>query len=299
MSLHKSTVFYGVATALITPFQKNSIDYNAFAELIERQIEGGIDALLVAGTTGEGATLSYEEHHDLIAFAKERIGGRVPLLAGCGSNSTARAIELAQNACEAGADALLAVTPYYNKASHQGLILHYHAIADAATRPLMLYNVPSRTGVSLRMEEYRILAEHPNIVGVKESSGDLSLMDALISECGKDLDVYAGNDDQILSALKLGAVGGISVYSNLYPRAMSHLYRLFVNESRTLAAETQRALLPYYKALFWEVNPIPVKYLASELGLCEAEYRLPLCPPSADCRRRLKALFEIESEKNS
>ena len=299
MSLHKSTVFYGVATALITPFREHSIDYNAFADLIEGQIESGIDALLVAGTTGEGATLSYEEHHDLIAFAKERIGGRVPLLAGCGSNSTARAIELAQNACDAGADALLAVTPYYNKASHQGLILHYHAIANAASRPLMLYNVPSRTGVSLQMEEYRLLAKHPNIVGVKESSGDLMLMDALIAECGKDLDVYAGNDDQLLPALKLGAAGGISVYSNLYPKAMSHLYRLFVHESRQLAEETQRTLLPYYKALFWEVNPIPVKYLASELGLCNAEYRLPLCPPSPDCRRRLKALFEIESEKNS
>ena len=299
MSLHKSTVFYGVATALITPFRENLIDYDAFADLIEQQIEGGIDALLVAGTTGEGATLSYEEHHDLIAFAKERIGGRVPLLAGCGSNSTARAIELAQNASEAGADALLAVTPYYNKASHQGLLLHYHAIADAASRPLMLYNVPSRTGVALGMEEYRILAKHPNIVGVKESSGDLTLMDALISECGKDLDVYAGNDDQLLPALKLGAAGGISVYSNLCPKAMSHLYRLFVNESKTLAQETQRALLPYYKALFWEVNPIPVKYLASEMGLCLAEYRLPLCPPSPDCRRRLKALFDPKFEKNS
>ena len=297
MSLHKTTVFYGVATALITPFQKGEIDYSAFADLIEQQISGGIHALLVAGTTGEGATLTYQEHHDLIAFAKERIGGRIPLLAGCGSNSTSRAVELAQNACDAGADALLAVTPYYNKASHQGLILHYHAIADAVTRPLMIYNVPSRTGVALQMEEYRILAKHPNIVGVKESSGDLTLMDALIAECGKDLDVYAGNDDQLILALKLGAVGGISVYSNLYPKAMSHLYRLYINESKTLAEETQRTLIPYYKALFWEVNPIPVKYLASEMGLCLAEYRLPLCPPSADCRRRLKKAFGIESEK--
>lgn len=299
MSLHKTTVFYGIATALITPFEGGLIDYNALADLIEQQIAGGIHALLVAGTTGEGTTLTYEEHHDLIAFAKERIGNRVPLLAGCGSNSTSRAVELAQNACEAGADALLAVTPYYNKASHNGLILHYEAIANAATRPLMLYNVPSRTGVSLRMEEYRILSKHPNIVSVKESSGDLGLMEALIAECGKDLDVYAGNDDQLIPALKLGATGGISVYSNLFPEQMSRLYRLFVNESRTLADQTQRALLPYYKALFLEVNPIPVKYAASLMGLCQAEYRLPLCPPSEDCCRQLKKLFGGTPEKNS
>lgn len=299
MSLHKTTVFYGIATALITPFEGGSIDYNALADLIEQQIAGGIHALLVAGTTGEGATLTYEEHHDLIAFAKERIGNRVPLLAGCGSNSTSRAVELAQNACEAGADALLAVTPYYNKASHNGLILHYETIANAATRPLMLYNVPSRTGVSLRMEEYRILSKHPNIVSVKESSGDLGLMEALIAECGKDLDVYAGNDDQLIPALKLGATGGISVYSNLFPEQMSRLYRLFVNESRTLADQTQRALLPYYKALFLEVNPIPVKYVASLMGFCQAEYRLPLCPPSEDCCRQLKKLFGGMPEKNS
>ncbi len=293
MSLHKTTIFRGVATALITPFQKGEIDYTALANLIERQIAGGIHALLIAGTTGEGATLTYEEHHDLIAFAKERIKGRVPLLAGCGSNSTSRAIELAQNACRAGADALLAVTPYYNKASHTGLILHYQAIADAASRPLMLYNVPSRTGVSLGMEQYRVLAKHPNIVGVKESSGDLGLMEALISECGDDLDIYAGNDDQLIPALKFGAAGGISVYSNLFPQKMSEIYRLFVNQSQKSAEEKQRALLPYYKALFWEVNPIPVKYLASELELCLAEYRLPLCPPSADSCRRLKNSFGL------
>ena len=291
MSLHKNTVFHGIATALITPFYKGEIDYSALADLIEAQIDGGIHALLVAGTTGEGATLSYEEHHHVIAFAKEQIRGRVPLLAGCGSNSTSRAVELAKNACDAGADALLAVTPYYNKASHKGLILHYQAIADEACRPLMLYNVPSRTGVALGMEEYRILAKHPNIVGVKESSGDLGLMEALISECGDDLDVYAGNDDQLLPALKLGALGGISVYSNLFPKRMSDIYRLYVNENRRLAEEEQRRLLPYYKALFWEVNPIPVKYLASLLGLCHAEYRLPLCPPSADCCRRLRDAF--------
>ncbi|MBQ8431300.1 MAG: 4-hydroxy-tetrahydrodipicolinate synthase [Clostridia bacterium] len=291
MSLHKPTLFHGVATALITPFRNGNVDYDAFAALIETQIAGGVDALVVAGTTGEGATLTYAEHHDLIAFAKERIGGRLPLLAGCGSNSTARAVELAQNACEAGADGLLAVTPYYNKASHQGLLLHYNAIANAANRPLILYNVPSRTGVSLTMEEYRALAKHPTIVGVKEASGDLGLLEALVSECRDDLDVYAGNDDQFLPALKLGAVGLVSVCSNLFPLEMNEIYRLFVQQNLRLAEQRARGLLTKQRALFWEVNPIPVKYVASLLGICAPEYRLPLCPPAPDTCKRLQKLF--------
>lgn len=291
MSLHKPTVFYGVATALITPFRGGAIDYDAMDGLIEQQIAGGVNALLVAGTTGEASTLDYGEHHDLIAFARERIGGRVPLLAGCGSNCTGRAVELARSACEAGADALLAVTPYYNKATHRGLIRHYHAIADAASRPLMLYNVPSRTGVSLQMEQYRALAGHPNITGVKESSGDLTLMERLIEECGDRLDIYAGNDDQLLPALKLGAVGGISVYSNLFPKDTCEVWRLFINQSKKAAEQKQIRLLPRQQALFWEVNPIPVKYVASLLGLCENEYRLPLCPPAPETCKRLKEMF--------
>lgn len=291
MSLHKPTVFYGVATALITPFRCGEIDYGALADLIEAQLAGGINALLIAGTTGEASTLDYGEHHDLIAFAKERIGGRVPLLAGCGSNCTSRAVELAKSACEAGADALLAVTPYYNKATHRGLIYHYRAIADAASRPLMLYNVPSRTGVSLQMEQYRVLAEHPNITGVKESSGDLGLMERLIAECGEKLDVYAGNDDQLLPALKLGALGGISVYSNLFPADMCEVWKLFANHSKKAAEQKQNKLLTRQQAMFWEVNPIPVKYVASLLGICENEFRLPLCPPAPETCKRLKELF--------
>lgn len=291
MSLHKTTVFYGIATALITPFEKGHIDYSALDTLIEAQIEGGIDAILVAGTTGESSTLEYSEHKGLIRFAKERIRGRVPLLAGCGSNCTSRAVELARTACEAGADALLAVTPYYNKASHQGLVLHYQKIADEATRPLMLYNVPSRTGVSITVEQYRRLAKHPNIVGVKESSGDLGLLDRLISECGDDLDIYTGNDDQLLPSLKLGACGGISVYSNLYPAQMKELYRLFVNQNRKAAEQLQARILQKQQSLFLEVNPIPVKYVASLLGLCGCEYRLPLYQPSIETAARLRDLF--------
>jgi 4-hydroxy-tetrahydrodipicolinate synthase len=291
MSLHKMTVFTGAATALITPFQNGEIDWEAFGNLIDLQTDAGIGALLVAGTTGESATLTLREHHDLIAYAARRIGGRVPLLAGCGSNSTAHALTLAESACDAGADALLAVTPYYNKASDRGLLLHYRAIADRATRPLMLYNVPSRTGFHLSMELYRALASHPNIVAVKEASGDLGLLEALCSECGDDLDVYTGNDHQIVAAMKLGAQGVISVFSNLQPRAVADLCRLCTTGDYRTAGKRQRALLPQMQALFWEVNPIPVKYVAALRGLCDAEYRLPLCPPSPELSKKLQGMF--------
>lgn len=291
MSLHKPTIFTGAATALITPFLGGELDYEALGNLIEIQIEAGISALLVAGTTGESATLTARELHDLVAFAKERIDGRVPLLAGCGSNSTAHAIELAKSAAEGGADALLAVTPYYNKASDRGLLLHYRAIADSAARPLILYNVPSRTGYHLSMELYRELAKHENIVGVKEASGDLGLLEALCAECGDDFDVYTGNDHQLVAAMKLGAQGVISVASNIIPRAVTEICRLCVNRDFRAAGQRQRAVLPQMQALFREVNPIPVKYVASLKGLCAAEYRLPLCPPAPDTARFLQGIF--------
>ena len=291
MSIQKQTVFTGVATALITPFREGSIDYQALASIIEWQIASGVSALLVAGTTGESPTLGYSEHMELIAFAKRQINGRVPLLAGCGSNSTANAIQLVKNACEAGADALLAVTPYYNKTSERGIVLHYRALADAATRPLILYNVPTRTGFSMTLDAYRTLAAHENIVGVKEASGDLGLLEALCAECGDRLDVYTGNDHQTVSSMKLGAKGVISVYSNLEPLSMIELCRLCFGDDYRLANQHLRPLLPKMQALFWEVNPIPVKYVAAERGLCAPEYRLPLCPPSPEVAKKLKALF--------
>lgn len=291
MSIQKPTVFTGVATALITPFQNGAIDYPSLSALIEFQIASGVSALLVAGTTGESPTLSYSEHMELIAFAKQQIGGRVPLLAGCGSNSTANAVQLAKNACEAGADALLAVTPYYNKSTERGIVLHYRTLADAATKPLILYNVPSRTGFSMTLDTYRALASHENIVGVKEASGDLGLLEALCSECGDRLDVYTGNDHQTVSSMKLGARGVISVYSNLDPLAMIELYRLCIGNDFRLANQHLRAHLQKMQALFWEVNPVPVKFLAAERGLCAPEYRLPLCPPSPEVAKKLKALF--------
>ena len=293
MSLHKITLFTGAATALITPFSDGKIDFEVLGNLIELQIDAGISALLVAGTTGESATLSVRELYELTTFAKKQIRGRVPLLAGCGSNSTAHAIELAKSACDGGADALLAVTPYYNKASDRGLLLHYRALADHATRPLILYNVPSRTGFHLSMELYRELATHENIVGVKEASGDLALLEALCSECGDDLDVWTGNDPQTGAAMKLGAIGVISVCANVMPRAMSELCRLCAIGDFHAANQRQRAALPMMQALFWEVNPIPVKYVASLMGLCLPEYRLPLCPPAPETAKRLRAIFEL------
>ncbi len=291
MSLHKRTLFHGVATALITPFSDGGVDFDALGILIERQIAGGVGAILVAGTTGESATLTDDELSELVAFARSAINGRVPLLAGCGSNSTAHALRLADVACDAGADGLLAVTPYYNKASDRGIVEHYRALADHAKKPLILYNVPTRTGFSLKMEHYRVLAEHENIVGVKEASGDLTLLDALVSECGDRLDVYVGNDHQTVAAMRLGALGVISVYSNLDPAAMDEITRLCAHGEFRAAADRQRAILPKMNAMFWEVNPIPVKYVASLRGLCAPEYRLPLTPPSPDVARRLQALF--------
>ena len=291
MSLHKPCVFRGIATALITPLRDGEIDYGALAALIERQIEAGVDALLVAGTTGESATLTEGEHEALVAFSKERIAGRVPLIAGCGSNSTRHACRLAENASRAGADALLAVTPYYNKASDRGLLLHFREIVKATDRPLILYNVPSRTGFHLTMELYRALAEEERIVGVKEASGDLGLLEQLVAECGRDYDVYTGNDAQLVAAMKLGASGGIAVASNVMPKEMEELYRLCAAGEYGAAERKRAELSPTVEALFREVNPIPVKYAAFLKGLCRAEYRLPLCPPSPELARHLRKLF--------
>lgn len=293
MSLHKPTVFTGAATALITPFADGCIDYKLLAELIELQISSGISALLFAGTTGESTTLTFQEHYELICFAKRQIHGRVPLLAGCGSNATAHAIELVKLCCEGGADALLAVTPYYNKTNDRGILLHYRALADAASRPLLLYNVPSRTGFCLTAEHCKELSLHPNIVGIKEASGNLELVERLCSEYGDRLDLYTGNDPQTVSAMKLGAKGVISVYANLFPSRMVQLCRACAAEEYRSAGEQMRLLLPQIQALFREVNPIPVKYVASQMGLCRPEYRLPLCPPSSEAMRYLRTIFEI------
>lgn len=291
MSLHKPTVFTGAATALITPFLGGEVDYGALGNMIDAQLENGINGILVTGTTGEGSTLTLRECVEITRFAKARIGSQVPLLAGCGSNCTAHAVELARALSEAGADALLAVTPYYNKTTDVGILHHYRAIADVATCPLVLYNVPSRTGFSMTVEHYRALASHKNIVAVKEASGDLCLLAALCDECGDRLDVYTGNDHQTVASMRLGAVGVISVISNLLPREMVELCRLCQTGDYRSAALRHRALLERMRMLFEEVNPVPVKYVASLKGLCTAEYRLPLCPPSPELARKLQRGF--------
>lgn len=291
MSLHRTHLFSGVATALITPFRDEKIDYPALEKLIELQIDGGVDALLVAGTTGEGSTLTVQEHFELLSFAADKIHARVPLLAGCGSNNTAHAVTLGQNACRAGADALLAVTPYYNKTTDRGILLHYQTLANSVSKPVILYNVPSRTGFSMSLAHYKSLAAHPNIVGVKEASGNLSLLEAVAEECADGLTVYTGNDDQMVAAWKLGARGSISVLSNLLPKETKQIYTAFVGGNSAEAYRLQRAMLSKIAALFCEVNPVPVKYAASLLGLCSAEMRLPLCEPSEESKRKIEQAF--------
>ena len=271
MSLHKPTVFKGAATALITPFRDGKIDRPALEALIEFQIAGGIAAILVAGTTGESATLDFDEHRELIRMAHESIAGRIPLLAGCGSNCTDRAVRLAEIATQAGADALLAVTPYYNKASDRGILAHYRMTLTAA--------------------HYRELAKIDRVCAVKEASGDLGLLEQAIAECGDDLDFYTGNDDRTVAAMKLGARGVISVASNVLPERMCELCRLCDEENDRRAAQKMQELRPILRELSAEVNPIPVKYAAFLCGFCLPEYRLPLTPPAPDLCRRLEKLF--------
>ena len=271
-------IFRGAATALVTPLTAQGIDYPQLGRLIDWQIESGIDALVICGTTGEGSTLTDKEHRDAIAFAVERTAGRVPVIAGTGSNDTAYAIELTRFACEAGADACLVVTPYYNKATQNGLVAMYSAIADASTKPLILYNVPSRTGVGIQPATYRKLAEHPNIAAVKEANGNISAIVETRALVGDKLDIYSGNDDEIVPILSMGGLGVISVLSNLLPRETSQICHKFFAGDVAGAAKMQCQYLPLIRALFSEVNPIPVKAAMAAIGFCEDYLRLPLTP---------------------
>ena len=287
----KNTVFTGAATALVTPLTKDGVDYNAFADLIEWQIAEGIDALVIAGTTGEGSTLSDEEHRAVLKFSAEQIRGRVPMIAGTGSNDTAYAIDLTKYACEVGCDAMLLVTPYYNKATQKGLVASFTAIADASTKPCILYNVPSRTGCNLLPPAASALADHPNIVGVKEASGNISQIAELAALCGDRLDIYSGNDDQIVPILSLGGLGVISVLSNLLPKETSRMCHLFLDGDVKAARDMQLRYLPLINALFCEVNPIPVKAAMSRMGFGENCLRLPLTPMEEEHEEKLVALM--------
>ena len=277
MSKLKPSIFTGAATAIITPFKNGAIDYASFGKIIDDQIARGIDSIVVTGTTGEAATLTHEEHCECIKFAVEKVAGRVPVVAGTGSNDTAYGIELSKYACEVGADALLLVTPYYNKATPKGLIKNFLDTAEATNKPIILYNVPSRTGCNISLPVYRELAKHERIVAVKEASGNISAIAELIAECGDSYDVYSGNDDQIVPIMSLGGKGVISVLSNVLPKETHNITALCLNNNYTAAAALQLKYLKLINALFCEVNPVPVKTAMAELGWCDVEMRLPLC----------------------
>ena len=271
-------IFTGAATALITPTTPSGVDYDALGRLIDWQIEQGIDALVIAGSTGEGKTLTIPEHREVLRYSAERIAGRVPMIAGTGSNETSVSISMSQYACEVGADALLVVTPYYIKATQNGLVKMYNMIADAVTKPIIIYNVPSRTGVNVEPETYARLAEHENIVGIKEANSDISKIASTAALTHGKLVLYSGNDDQILPILSLGGKGVISVLSNLLPAETSRMCHMYFEGDTAGATALQLRYLPLIRALFSEVNPIPAKAAMAEMGWCENFLRMPLTP---------------------
>ena len=291
----KNTVFTGAATAIVTPLTKDGIDYDQFGRLIEWQIAEGIQAIVAVGTTGEGSTLTDAEHKEAIKFCVDKVAGRVPVIAGTGSNDTAYAIELTKFSCEVGADAMLLVTPYYNKATQKGLIESFKAIADASTKPCILYNVPSRTGCNLRPSSVVALADHPNIVGIKEASGNISQVAELCALVGDKLDVYSGNDDQIIPILSLGGKGVISVLSNIMPAATQKMCEDYMSGNVEAARKTQLELLPLINALFCEVNPIPAKAAVAAMGFCENYVRLPLTTMEPEHEATLLSLMKEQN----
>ena len=294
----KNTVFKGVGTAIVTPMLKTGeVDYESYGRLIDWQIAEGVNAIIAAGTTGEGSTLSDEEHRDVVKYTVERVGGRVPVIAGTGSNDIAYACDLTRFSCEAGADAMLVVSPYYNKATQKGLITSFTKIADESTKPIILYNVPSRTGCNIMPKTVAELAEHPNIVGIKEASGNISQIAETISLVRGKIDVYSGNDDQIVPLLSLGGSGVISVLSNVLPRKTVEMCDKFFAGDVMGSAKIQLDLLDLINSLFSEVNPIPVKAAVSAMGFCENYLRLPLTPMEAVNEARLLELMRKEGLK--
>lgn len=283
----KTPVFSGCGAALVTPFRDGAVDLNAFRRLVKRQLDAGTDALIVCATTGEAPTLRRDERSALIKSCVACADGRVPVIAGSGSNDTAAAVELSREAEALGADAVLVVTPYYNKATQAGLIAHYTAVADAVRIPVILYNVPSRTGVSCTAATYASLSSHPNIAGVKEASGDLALIQETRVRCGDGFCVWSGNDADTVAVMALGGTGLISTAANLIPRDMRELTALSLSGSLHKAGILQLRAAELLRALFCEVNPIPVKTAMARLGLCSAELRLPLCAMSPEHQKQL------------
>ena len=274
----KNLIFRGIATAMVTPMTATGVDYDALARFIDFQLEEGINALVAVGTTGESATLTPQERKEVIRFTVERVAGRVPVIAGTGTNNTQHVLEFTKSACDDGADAVLVVTPYYNKATQAGLIAHFTAVADASDKPVILYNVPSRTGCNLLPDTVAVLAKHPNIAAIKEASGNMGQVVELAAKCGDDIAIYSGEDGITLPILSMGGQGCISVASNVVPRTMVSLADTFFRGDVAEAARMQRELWPLIHLLFCEVNPIPAKAAVSAMGYGQEHIRLPLTP---------------------
>lgn len=284
----KKVIFRGAACAIVTPmFEDGSINYNELAKLIDFQIGNGTDAIVICGTTGESSTLTDEEHAECIRFAVEKVAHRVPVIAGAGSNDTAYAVWLSKEAKSVGADALLHVSPYYNKTSQSGLIRHYNTIADATDLPIIVYSVPSRTGVTFKPTTYAELAKHPNIVALKEASGDISGVAHTRALCGDDLDIYSGNDDQIVPIMSLGGKGVISVLSNVCPKETHDICHLYFDGKVKQSSDMQIAYMELIAALFSDVNPIPVKQALNFMGYAAGPCRLPLDEMSSAAKQHL------------
>ena len=274
----KKTIFTGAGVALVTPMKADgSIDYEVLEQLIEFQINGGTDAIIACGTTGESATMTEQEHMDVLDFIVNKVAKRVPVIAGTGSNETRVAAKISVHAEECGADGLLIVTPYYNKASQHGLVKHYYHIADKVNIPIITYNVPSRTGCNIKPETYVELCKHPNIVATKEASGDLSAIAQIRALCGDELDVYSGNDDQIVPVMSLGGKGVISVLSNVLPKETHDMVQTYLDGNVKESMRLQLEYLDLINGLFMDVNPIPVKEALNIMGYNVGECRLPLC----------------------
>ncbi len=288
----KPTIFQGSGVAIVTPMrQDGSVDFDALGELIEFQIANGTDAIISCGTTGESATLNHEEHCRVLDYTVKKTAGRVPVIAGAGSNDTAYAVELSKEAESSGADALLSVTPYYNKTSQAGLVRHFTTIADAVDIPLIVYNVPSRTGCNIKPETYLELSRHPNIAATKEANGDLSAAAKTMALCGDGLAVYSGNDDQTLPLMALGGKGVISVFANICPKEMHGICAKFLSGDLAGCREAFFHYLPLMNALFCDVNPIPVKYALNRMGYPAGTCRLPLVELSEANQAALDAVL--------
>ena len=279
----KKPVFTGAGVAIITPFTSTGeVNYDEFKKILDYQIDHGTDAIIIVGTTGESSTMTLKEHAEVVDFGCSYVAGRVPVVAGAGSNDTAAAVELTREAAKSGADAILSVTPYYNKTTQRGLIAHFQAIADCSDCPVILYNVPSRTGLSISPETYKVLSEHPNINGSKEASGNFSLLAEAMHLCGDNMNFWSGNDDQIVPLMSMGGKGVISVLSNVAPAQTHKLTQLCLEGKFDEASRLQIDYMPLIKALFCEVNPIPVKKAMELLGWQVGDVRLPLVGVTAE-----------------